>query len=337
MNSIAQIRTFPTGTNATGIAGKIIKVGQFYSGDGQYGAWSFQDIELQDETGKIVVCLDKRPELAPDWNGASVEFIPGQHQGKPCGVIAEDHQPKARQGQTPQPYRRVRVTPSATMAERQGGAPAPEPKRTAYDSAQEAQGRPPAQSRAQAPQTRQQPQQAPQQHNHGEQRQTRQQPQQQAAGGLNEARRTLAKISTLYGLCYDAAVSQAWQIFERHGYAIMPGAVGIMADKLLMETIRRVSVDELPLSNPAALKGRPLSELMPFLEEALDANLARRVHVEQAAKEPQQQQPAPRQPAPRQQAPEPEPQHEPEQRRPAADEDSLPAWREGMEEDDIPF
>lgn len=334
MNTIAQIKTFPTGTNAEGLAGRILKVGQFYSGTGNFGDWSFQDIELQDATGKIAVCLDKRPELAQDWNGANVTFTPGQHQSKPCGIIAEDHQPKARQGQQPpQAYRRVRVTPSATM-EDTGGQPAPahqEQKRTAYDSAQEAQGRPAPQSRQQnapAPQQRQNTQAPPQRQQTQPQRQT-EPTQQQGAGSTTEARRTLAKIATLYGLCYDAAVATAWNIHERHGYTILPTVVGIMADKYLMETIRRVSVDDLPTSNPAELKGRPLCDLIPFLEEALDANLARRAAVEEQAKThpPQEtRRPNPANPRQPERAQEPEP--EPEQK---------DSWQEGLESDEIPF
>ena len=408
---IAAIAQFPTGTQVPAFEGRILSVKAFHAGKGNGPSgpfdYSFQDLEIEDESGKLVVCLNNRPELGESWKGAYVAFIGGT--GKHTGIVSEDHTPKKNdRNPNPKTIRRIRVTGAATMedCEEEGQTQQRPAQRTAYDAAQEAQGHQPAQQRPaqrgpaqqQPPpqQTRQnQPQQQPaprqqaatQQHpqqqrqqpaqqNGGQQRQNGGQQTQQKTGSTKEARVILAKISTLYGLCYDAAVAKAWDIYERHGYAVMPGTVGIMADKLLMESIRRVHVEDLPTSNPAELKGRPLCELLPFLEEALDHNLARRTQVEAAAKEtarsgapaaeqPRQQVQPSQQPAPAQQTSQTRGQR---QQQPPADDltrsysreeieaarrtsedgaqwaddgdgsaEDDPEWKKGMEEDNIPF
>jgi hypothetical protein len=71
-------------------------------------------------------------------------------------------------------------------------------------------------------------------------------------------------------MCYDAAAVTAWSIFERHGQIVSSGAIGIMADKYMIELGRRGWIDRLPPQNPLTmkLKGRPISELCSLLGEA---------------------------------------------------------------------
>lgn len=89
---------------------------------------------------------------------------------------------------------------------------------------------------------------------------------------LDDARKLLAKIAGLQAICYDAAVHNAHGIYERHGIAIMPGAVGVMGDRMFGELIRRIKSPDLLPMDPYRLrpfKGTPLDVLIPAMRQQI--------------------------------------------------------------------
>lgn len=271
------IDQLPNGTPLECFEGLVTRVHERRAGTNTHGEWSFQNIDLSDGSTKVTVRLKNREAFPPHWSGKHILVTHGINSktSKPCGIEVQDEDYNQKM------YRRIICTYAADIALLDPNEAPPPRQQT-----QQNQQRQPSQQ-----------QQPPQ----DQQRQTNNRQPQQPTDGLLDAKRTIARISTLYLMCYDAAVNQAHQIYQRHGYAVPPGTVGIMADKLAMESIRRVQIDTLPMSAPPT-NVRPLSDLIPIAEQQWDTVLERRTNVEERAKA-QAQQPPQQQRPPTQQRP----------------------------------
>lgn len=382
-NTLAQIKTWPHKTAVPFFTAKITKVRKRFSGQGDHGEWSFQDIEVQDSSGTIIVCLDKREEVPQSWQGMLCDFVASEHQGKACGVYSEDHTPKATErNPRPETFRRIRVTPSAQIYEsqdgQQGGQQQPPPQRQQgqqsglrserYGSPSEAyqgnnnagggQRQQPAQNGNQrteaAPQNNQRQQSAPNQQ--GNQRQPRK-------GDPNEAILTAKKLAARIGVCkqiaFNAAAANAWAAWETHGIKTAQEGVGAEASGIFIEMMRKMDLltfESLPFVAPHSDKNpRPLSELYDLVRaetvarnQVSNATPAQQrddvpagATPEQVEQYDQRRQPpenggggqrtARPQSMPRSQ---PLPRQQPTQQ---VNDDMPEDWRDGMEDDDIPF
>lgn len=301
LTRLSLVDELPEGTQLQAVEGRITAVYEYNTGEHpQHGPWSMQNCTLEGDGVKVKVLLKDRPELHSGWKGKNVVITAYQNdKGKWSGIKTEDNDYNGTV------TRRLRITGSANIEDSAGGG----------QSEQYASPKDVPQQRQQAPQQ--------QRHQSKPQQQQRQQTQQQGSDPTLNAKKMIARIATLQIMCYDAAVQQAWTIFDRHGYAILPGTVGIMADKLFMESIRRIELDQLPFTVKEPLKGRPLAELLPYLEESIDKGIERRTAAEERAKR-EVSEPVTR------------PQNESERRElpPPQGEESI---TDGMEDDDIPF
>lgn len=355
MYHTSHLLTFPTGTKLDGpITARIVKVGKWFSGSHeQHGPWSFQDLEIEDNTGKLAVCLEKRDELAKNWQGALVTFHPGEYQNKPCGLIVEDHTPRASERMpNPKPYRRLRVTQAGNMDEaQQGGQQAPQQRQQPPQQRQQPQGGGQSYSsptaaheahngrqQARQPQGGQQPQQqrpqqqAPAQNRQQppaqQQRPTSQQAPEQGGDAWNYIRASVARIAAAKQLCFDAAVANAWDVYERHGIKFSQEAVGAEASGMFIEIMKRTGYEKLDAfpkklhKKPEDFKGRSLIDLY----DRADAD--RRAYMAQVQQPPAQQQaPARTEDGAQWEQPADQP--------PAQGEPQT--WKEGLENDEIPF
>lgn len=259
-----QIGNLPPGTNIEAVQGKILKIYEYKSGTNTKGAWSLQNISVQDATAKTTVVLKNRPELGGDWAGVTVVFVAGTNKNRPVGVMIDEYQEKIR----------VQVSDHATIEEAEAS------RQTQTRQPQQQQERPaPQQTRQQAPQqTRQQGPQTRQQSLADEERQeqenarpdsqrTQQEPrqqerpaQQQQRGGdrpqptpeerLQNGKREMMKLVGLYVLSHDAAVLVASSIYSRHGQAMHPAGVGSLATTLFIEANKRNIGGPLPSFDP---------------------------------------------------------------------------------------
>jgi hypothetical protein len=298
LTKLELIPDLPEGTQLQAVEGKITAVYDYNQGQHpEHGPWSMQNATLEWGGQKVKLNLKNRPD-AKQFKGKHViiEALHNQDKNKWSGIATEDNDYNGTV------TRRLKITASAQMydADSGGEAPRSEPARQQSTPQRQAQSERPATQQRQQPTT---------------QRQT------PPADDVMKVKRKIAQITTLYGYCYDAAVAAAHRIHSRHGYVVVPATVGIMADKFMMETIRRIELDFLPLSDPSALKGKPLSALIPFLEEAIDKGVARRTQVEEQAKNPPQRKAQADMPT----AP------------PPTDDFGEGSIQDGMEDDDIPF
>lgn len=260
-----QIGNLPPGTNIEAVQGKILKIYEYKSGTNTKGAWSLQNISVQDATSKTTVVLKNRPELGGDWAGVTVVFIAGTNKNRPVGVMIDEYQEKIR----------VQVSDHATIEEAEAS------RQTQTRQPQQQQERPAQQTRQQQPAPQQTRQQAPQQRQQSladEERQeqenarpdsqrTQQEPRQQQApaqqqqrGGdraektpeerLQNAKREMMKLVGLYVLSHDAAVLVASSIYSRHGHSMHPAGVGSLATTLFIEANKRNIGGPLPSFDP---------------------------------------------------------------------------------------
>lgn len=245
-HTVADILRFPNETPLEAIEGTITAVYPRKSGTTQQGKpWSFQDGAFADATGavmklKLVGCED----FPTSWKGRRVRITSVKSDRGRTGLYALDDE---YNGQT---TRKIKLTPSHTIVDLAESRPV-----QGLSQAVE-QHLPPAQH------------QAPPQHTHAPTS-----PSHHAAPPATgvDAGPLIARIAGLQAKCYDAAVHNAHGIYERHGIALMPGAVGVMGDKIFMEVIRRIEPSMLPM-NPykaAPFKGRPLDELLPVMRQQI--------------------------------------------------------------------
>lgn len=107
------------------VSGRIQKVWDWKDGDGKYGRYSFQNIELVDGRDTIKVVLKDRDELNErDWKGAQVIISSTEGKKGYTGVKAKDDVYK---GKT---TRIVWVTATADITEDRGGAPSRDKERS---------------------------------------------------------------------------------------------------------------------------------------------------------------------------------------------------------------
>jgi hypothetical protein len=256
------IDELPNGTPLEAFEGRVEKVWNRLQGENEHGDWSFQNLEITSGGTKVTVKLKDREPFPESWKGKEILVTHGVHgkTGKATGIEVIDENVK---GKT---MRRIKVTASAEIA-LLDASEAPPARQQRQEAPREQQHR---QERPAQPQETRRPA-APQQSDH-------------SGDPVREAKILIAQVRTLHLLCYDAAVATAHDIYDRHGYAVPPGTVGIVADKYLMEAIRRTNIQGLPMTAPEP-KGKPLSDLLPFCEAAWDAVTTRRVQVEEKAKE----------------------------------------------------
>lgn len=238
-----------------GLEGTISFIGSRKAGEGDRGPWSFQTIAIANAQGeKLDVKLKDRPELPLSWKGKAVRIcstINSQNNRTGLYALTETNNDKT--------FLLAKATASAEIVDlatvQTGGV-------------QQAVAQ---HQQQQAPQQHQQP--APQQ----QQRPAAQQSTAKAAQGdelanLKNMRIVIAKLAGIQSLCYDAAAHVAHGIAERHGIAVMPGAVGVMGDKLFMEALRRgPDLAFLPIDPYASFpfRGRPLDELIPMMRQQI--------------------------------------------------------------------
>jgi len=257
VHSLAFIKECPDKAPLEAVEGTITKLFGRKSGTTAKGEWSLQNGELMTPEGPIGILFNGCPEVDQSWRNKKVRICSTVHDNKRSGLYAHDDKYKGNQ------TRIVRMTSTYQMFDlaqaHQGGglveafdqrnappsqqapAPAPEPQRV-YDH---------------APQTQNAPTRQP-----------------QANGDFDfvtAVRQKIAKIACLQSVCYDAAVHNAHRIFENHGIAIMPGAVGVMGDKIFMETIRRIDIDLLPMDSykQHPFKGKPMDILIPHMRQQI--------------------------------------------------------------------
>lgn len=273
--------------------------------------WSTQNGAFRDASGQTIKIRWKDcPEVDKGWKGRQVRISSVVNdRNNRTGLYVEDDE---YNGKT---TRQIKVTPTATIVDMATSRPVTglsEAVNNQLDQRQRsAQQAPPAQ---QAPQHQAPPadhhQQAPTQRTGGP-------PSADDSPDVYQAKvmKRLRKMMGLQSKCYDAAAASAHAIYERHGIAVMPGAVGIMADKLFMEMIRRIDVDCLPVDpyKSAPFQGTPLDALLPAMRQQIGegraemefASTEKRMEIGRQNPLPPSHPPAnnppPQQPAPQQQ------------------------------------
>ncbi len=295
--------------------------------------WCIQNGELTDPAGHTIPVMfkDRPPMEVKSWQNKQVILTCNDGEKGTTGVWVFDDEYNGSI------TRKIKVTPTGHIDYADGSeqpAPAEQQQRPATQQAQ------PSGQHATTRQNQTQRKAAP-------------------AGGMKEARRVIAQVAALHDVCLDAAVNQAAKFHRRHGYAVLPMTVIIWADKFLMESIRRTSVDSLPFDAYAEkpYAGVRLDEFLPVMEGQIAASKARNAELQAetmgehqttpAAAEVQQRMPQAmtpqrereyiadmeaRQRAQQQQRPAP-------RQQPAAPVEPPPeeSFHDNMEDDDIPF
>lgn len=251
VHSYAFVRECTDGAILEALEGQITFIGQRRSGEGEHGEWSFQTIAITDPKGdKLDVKLKDREEMKPHWKGKTVRIastINSKNNRTGLYAVTEQHEGKT--------YYKAKATGSAMIvdlaeaASGQGLSEAVEERLS--------QGARPAEAAAAVAAS------APAQQERA--------PRAPADEFWKNVRIRMAKIAGLQAACYDAAVYNAHGIYQRHGIAIMPGAVGIMADKIFIELARKTDIDLLP-TEPYKLtpfRGEPLSALIPAMRQQI--------------------------------------------------------------------
>lgn len=214
--------------------------------------WTRQDMILTDRTGEIRVKVWNQKEIPPEWKGRHIRidhFLDDRNRSCDLAVAHNEYQGNVevqlrvdkRAILTDMANARsTREVGDAYREQRQEREPEREPDRT--------ERRPPEQQRKKEAPT----------------------------DTLLEAKKLLARYRGLWNVCYDAAVATAHDVNERHGYAMVPGAVGIIADKMFAEMCRKLGhdVNNLPIDPYARnedgsvdYRGRPLSKHIEVLNE----------------------------------------------------------------------
>lgn len=257
IHTVADILRFPNETPLEGIEGTITAVYPRKAGTTQQNKpWSFQDATFADATGaiiklKFVGCED----FSSSWKSRRVRITSVKSDRGRTGLYALDDEYNGNV------TRKIKVTPSHTIVDLAESRPVQglsEAVDQRLASSQQAPqySPPPQEQRREAPQHTQPA--GPSHHAAP------------PATGI-DAGPLIARIAGLQAKCYDAAVWNAHGIMERHGIALMPGAVGIMGDKIFMEVIRRIEPSMLPM-NPykaAPFRGKPLDELLPAMRQQI--------------------------------------------------------------------
>jgi hypothetical protein len=250
VHSYAFVKECPNNGILEAIEGTITFIGDRRKGEGEHGEWSFQTIALTNPTGdKLDVKLKDREQMTNDWKGKTVRIASTVNsKGNRTGLyaITEEHDGKT--------YQKAKATATADIIDLAGAASGTQVRQAVEQNLSQGQASRPAPSQAPASRPAASP---------------------PASGETAElwkkTRQRIGKLAALQAVCYDAAVHNAHGIYERHGIAIMPGAVGMMGDKIFMEVVRKTDIDLLPLS-PYAItpfQGTPLDQLIPAMRQQI--------------------------------------------------------------------
>lgn len=251
VHSYPFVRECTDGAILEALEGTITYIGSRRAGQGEHGEWSFQTIAISNGADKLDVKLKDRPELTGEWKGKTVRIcstINSKNNRTGLYAVTEQHEGKT--------YNKAKATASADIIDLATAASGTQ-VREAVEERLQLTSQAPA---SQAPANRTtQPPQSPPAANQGQKSE------------LQRVKERVAKYATLQGVCYDAAVHVAHGIYARHGIAILPTAVGIMADKIFIEMARKTDVDILPFDAYAEkpFRGKPLSELIPAMRQQI--------------------------------------------------------------------
>jgi hypothetical protein len=255
--NIGIINELPKGTPVDYVDGHIVNLYPRKAGTSASGKdWSFQNGEMQIDGSTIKLKFSFCEEIPQSWRGKKVRLASTATAKGRTGLYADDEE---YNGTTTRILRATNSHQLLDLAEAaQPGAAAPAPAASPTPSATRPATSPTPAAPAAAP------------HDF-----------------LSAVKQRIAKIAALQSICYDAAAHNAHRIFEHHGIALVPGAVGCMADKIFMEAIRRTDVDSMPLDPYAAkpFKGRPLDELLPHMRHQIGEGKAEIEVAETEAKQ----------------------------------------------------
>jgi len=109
---LEDIQALAHGESIPRFTGKIRKVWDQKSGEGEYGAWFLQNLIVAMEGGdEIQVTWTGEDAFDDSWEGKTVAFTCGENkQGKPVGVMRD-----VRTGKDGKVYKGVKVTPAGTV------------------------------------------------------------------------------------------------------------------------------------------------------------------------------------------------------------------------------
>ena len=231
------------------IEGKITKLFPRKSGTGEHGEWSFQNGEMSDAAGDLIEIKWKGCEDVPgSWKGKTVRVYSHKGEKGRTGLYAFDDE---YQGKT---TRKVKIISTAEMvnaADARGGEGLAAAVDEKLDQRQRAADAAPQQSapRQEAPARQETGSAAP-------------------PDFLLNVKKRAARLAAMHGICVDAAVHSAHGVLQRHGYAMVPQAVLILADKIFMETVRRSEPDLMPMNAyKEGYNGPTLKELVEELNK----------------------------------------------------------------------
>lgn len=129
---LEEIEALAHGESIPRFVGRIDKVWDQKSGEGEYGAWYLQNIiVLMDGGEKIQVTWTGEDEFDPkEWEGKTVEFTCGENkQGKLVGIVRDI---RTKDGKI---YKGVKVTPAGKIRWlSEEDAARPQPRKTASES-----------------------------------------------------------------------------------------------------------------------------------------------------------------------------------------------------------
>lgn len=278
--------------------------------------WSIQNGEIQDAAGTkmAVVFKDRFEEVPTSWAGRDI-ILECKHGDKGLsGVYVFDDDYRVDPGK-PIP-RKIKVTATGQISLVGGDPVTPQQRPAAQQHGQQTpQDRGPSQGARNdtPPANRQQTQSG--QGGQG----AAVSPAKQAA---RDARHFLGQCVTAWTMCHDAATTIAWGVYERHGQLTAGGGVGMLADKLFIELARSGTIRQLPVGDVRAMMQPPekkLGDLTALLGEAVNEAAVKKAQAMQAAA---RENSASHQGQMNQQQP--------------ADEEKT-GYRQGLEDDDIPF
>ena len=239
-HSYAFITEAPKGAPLEAVDGTITKLFPRKSGTAANGKdWSFQNAEFQLVSGETIkLKFSFCDEIDQGWRGKKVRLASTVSQkGGRTGLYADDEE---YQGTT---TRLIRATGTHQLLDLADAAPgcADEAVPAAAPAAPAAAKPKPAPAPAGSPDF------------------------------LSGVKQRIARIAAVQSICYDAAAQNAHRIFAHHGIAIMPGAVGVMGDRIFAEVMRRTDVDSMPIDpyKIAPFRGTPLSELIPAMRQQI--------------------------------------------------------------------
>lgn len=128
MMTLTDILQQPDGFTPPGLKVRVVRVFDQKSGEGEKGPWSFQDVEVEDASGKGRLKLKNCEPLSPDRQGK--ELILTANQSKQHGLTGLKVAHEEYQGKT---FDKLVVTGSAQWTwEGNGHKPEAQPEKPAY-------------------------------------------------------------------------------------------------------------------------------------------------------------------------------------------------------------